>query len=209
MNSHRPVRWLAVVVVVVAAWLLTACTWGAAPEQPPGELRIGLLATLSGSAADIVGRSTVEGAQLAAKRVNDSGGVNIGGRKIRVALVVEDDQDRAEAAIDAARKLITQQGVAAIVGPQFSRNAIPVAGVAESSRVPMISPASTRPETTAGKRYVFRAAFTDPSRGVSSHGSPVMNCTPRQSRSSMTWPAPTTRGSQTFSGTSSSRQVAR
>jgi branched-chain amino acid transport system substrate-binding protein len=163
VNSHRLVRGLA--VVVVAVWLLAACTWGAAPEQPPGDLRIGLLATLSGSAADIVGRSTVEGAQLAAKRVNDSGGVNIGGRKIRVVLVVEDDQDRAEAAIDAARKLITQQGVAAIVGPQFSRNAIPVAGVAESARVPMISPASTRPETTAGKRYVFRAAFTDPFQG--------------------------------------------
>jgi branched-chain amino acid transport system substrate-binding protein len=29
----------------------------------------------------------------------------------------------------------------------------------------MISPASTRPETTDGKRYVFRAAFTDPLQG--------------------------------------------
>lgn len=152
-------RWLAVAVTTA---LLSACALPVGPVQQPGELRIGLLATLSGSAAEIVGRSTVEGAQLAAKRVNDAGGVNIGGRKQRVALVVEDDQDRVEAAIDAARKLITQQGVAALVGPQFSRNAIPVAGVAETSRVPMISPASTRPETTAGKQYVFRAAFTDP-----------------------------------------------
>jgi len=151
--------------VLVLAWLVAACVPAAPAEQPTGELRIGVLATLSGTAADVVGRSTVEGAQLAAKRANDAGGVNVGGRKQRVVLVIEDDQDRAEAAIDAARKLITQQSVVALVGPQFSRNAIPVAGVAESSHIPMVSPASTRPETTAGKRYVFRAAFTDPLQG--------------------------------------------
>ncbi len=151
--------------LLVLAWLVAACVPAAPAEQPTGELRIGVLATLSGTAADVVGRSTVEGAQLAAKRANDAGGVNVGGRKQRVVLVIEDDQDRAEAAIDAARKLITQQSVVALVGPQFSRNAIPVAGVAESSHIPMVSPASTRPETTAGKRYVFRAAFTDPLQG--------------------------------------------
>jgi branched-chain amino acid transport system substrate-binding protein len=145
--------------------LLAACAPVAPPDQQTSEIRIGLLATLSGSSAETAGKSTVEGAQLAVKRANDAGGVSVGGSKQRVTLVVEDDQDRAEAAIDAARKLISQQSVSAIVGPQFSRNAIPVAGVAESARVPMISPASTRPETTAGKRYVFRAAFTDPFQG--------------------------------------------
>jgi branched-chain amino acid transport system substrate-binding protein len=153
------------VLGTACAWLLVAgCVPTPAAEQP-AELRLGLLATLSGTAAETVGKSTLEGAQLAVKRANDAGGVSIGGRRQRVALLVEDDQDRTEAAIDAARKLITQQGVAALVGPQFSRNAIPVAGVAESAHVPMISPASTRPETTAGKRYVFRAAFTDPLQG--------------------------------------------
>jgi branched-chain amino acid transport system substrate-binding protein len=151
--------------VLLAAQLVAACALPARPDAQPGEIRIGLLATLSGTAAEVVGKSTVEGAQLAVKQVNDAGGVGVGGRKLPVVLIVEDDQDQVEAAIDAARKLINQQGVAAIVGPQFSRNAIPVAGVAESARIPMISPASTRPETTANKRYVFRAAFTDPFQG--------------------------------------------
>jgi branched-chain amino acid transport system substrate-binding protein len=142
-----------------------ACTLAPPPAERPAEFRIGLLATLSGAAAETAGKSTVEGAQLAIKNANDSGGVSVGGRRERVALIVEDDQDRSEAAIDAARKLISQEGIAVIIGPQFSRNAIPVAGVAENARVPMISPASTRPETTAGKRYVFRAAFTDPLQG--------------------------------------------
>jgi branched-chain amino acid transport system substrate-binding protein len=151
--------------VLGACLVLAACAPAPAADQPAPELRIGLLATLSGTAAETAGKSTLEGAQLAIAQANAAGGVSLGGRRQRVTLVVEDDQDRADAAIDAARKLIAQQGVAAIVGPQFSRNAIPVAGVAESARVPMISPASTRPETTAGKRYVFRAAFTDPFQG--------------------------------------------
>src|SRR5690242_17652654 len=140
-------------LLAVAAAFIAACALpGASPQS--AEIHMCLLATLSGSAADVVGKSTVEGAQLAVKLVNDAGGVSVAGRKQRVVLSVEDDQDRVDAAIDAARKLITQQGVAVIVGPQFSRNAIPVAGVAESSRIPMISPASTRPETTENKRYV-------------------------------------------------------
>jgi branched-chain amino acid transport system substrate-binding protein len=36
---------------------------------------------------------------------------------------------------------------------------------AEQAKVPMISPRSTNQETTAGKRYVFRANFTDGLQG--------------------------------------------
>lgn len=104
----------------------------------------------------------MEGAELAVQHVNEAGGLDVGGRRLRVVLLIEDDQDSSAAAVDAARKLIAQQGVVALVGPQFSRNAIPVAEVAESARVPMVTPASTNPETTASKRYVFRAAFVDP-----------------------------------------------
>jgi branched-chain amino acid transport system substrate-binding protein len=150
---------------LLTVWLFAACKLPGAADPQPTELRIGLLTTLSGTAADVVGKSTLEGAQLAVKRANDAGGASVGGHREHVVLLVQDDQDQVEAAIDGARKLITQQGVAAIVGPQFSRNAIPVAGVAEDAHVPMISPASTRPETTANKRYVFRAAFTDPFQG--------------------------------------------
>src|SRR5690606_40800918 len=45
------------------------------------------------------------------------------------------------------------------------RNAIPAAQTAENWRTPLISPWSTNPQTTAGKRYVFRAAFIDDFQG--------------------------------------------
>jgi branched-chain amino acid transport system substrate-binding protein len=64
-----------------------------------------------------------------------------------------------------AEKLINQENVVALVGPQASRNAIPVSNVAENAQIPMISPWSTNPETTLGKKYVFRVAFIDPFQG--------------------------------------------
>ena len=71
--------------------------------------------------------------------------------------------------MSAAQRLINQAGVVALVGPQASRNAIPVAEVAEGAKVPMISPWSTNPQTTrrgdVWKKYVFRAAFIDPFQG--------------------------------------------
>ena len=45
-------RWLAVAVISA---MLSACALPVGPVQQPGELRIGLLATLSGSAADVAG----------------------------------------------------------------------------------------------------------------------------------------------------------
>ena len=53
-----------------------------------------------------------------------------------------------------------------MIGPNASRNAIPAATVAEGAKVPMISPWSTNPKTTQGKKYVFRACFIDDFQGV-------------------------------------------
>jgi branched-chain amino acid transport system substrate-binding protein len=80
--------------------------------------------------------------------------------------VERDFADRADAAATAARALINQDQVVAIVGPQFSRHAIPVSVLAEDARVPMISPMSSSPATTAGKRFVFRLAFLDDVQGL-------------------------------------------
>jgi len=134
--------------------------------KPPVEqtIKIGVIAPLTGS-IPAVGQSTVNAAQLAVREVNDAGGLEVGGQKLKIELFIEDNQDKKETAVGVAQKLINQTGVVALIGPQASRNAIPVAAVAEEAHVPMISPWSTNPQTTAGKRYVFRAAFIDPFQG--------------------------------------------
>lgn len=136
----------------------------ATPTTPDTVVRIGVIGSLTGDDANS-GKALVDGANLAADQANRNGGLQIDGKSHTVELVIADTQSTPEGAVEAAQTLINQAGVVAIVGPQYSRYAIPVARLAEQSKVPMISPRSTNPETTAGKQYVFRSIFTDSFQG--------------------------------------------
>ncbi len=145
--------------LVALSMLLVA---GCRPSAPP-TVRIGVLATLTGRFGEVSGRPTVEGARLA---VRDFGPLELGDRPVHVELTERDFADRADAAARAARALINQDSVVAIVGPQFSRHAIPVAIIADDAHVPMISPMSSNAEVTRGRSYVFRLATLDEVMGA-------------------------------------------
>ncbi len=143
---------------------------GACQPAAPKTIKIGVNAELTGG-IPVVGESCKNAAQLAVKEINDAGGLEVGGRKYQIELIIEDNEDKAESAAAAAQKLATA-GVLAMIGPNASRNAIPAAEVAESVGMPMISPWSTNPKTTIDaktgqpKKFVFRAAFIDDFQGV-------------------------------------------
>jgi len=128
-------------------------------------IKIGVNAELTGS-VPVVGQSCRNAALMAEAEINAAGGLEVGGKKYQVKMMVEDNEDKAESAAAAAQKLINQNQVLAMIGPNASRNAIPAGSVAESSKVAMISPWSTNPKLTAGKKYVFRACFIDDFQGV-------------------------------------------
>ncbi len=111
------------------------------------------------------GPPTVEGTTLAVKEINAAGGVDAGGHRRRIRLVVEDTEDRPETAVSKAFKLIGSDRVAALVGLPVSDSALAVAKVAEQHRVPMVTTGSTNPETTRGKSFAFRVIFSDPFQG--------------------------------------------
>lgn len=154
-----------VLVTMLLGMVLSACQPAA-----PTTIRLGLNVELTGS-IPVVGESSKNAAELAVKEVNDAGGLDVGGMKYTIELLVEDNEDKAESAAAVAQKLATS-GVLAMIGPNASRNAIPASVVAESSQMPMISPWSTNPKTTKvgdtdeSKKYVFRAAFIDDFQGV-------------------------------------------
>ncbi|MCP3959490.1 MAG: ABC transporter substrate-binding protein [bacterium] len=106
-----------------------------------------------------------EGATLAADEINAAGGIDVGGRRQRIRLLVGDTESRPETAVSKALELISRDRAVALVGLPRSHSAIPVARLAEQQRVPLISTMSTHPETTAGKRYVFRLAFLNALQG--------------------------------------------
>ncbi len=133
-------------------------------------VKIGVIAELTGD-MPAVGESCKKAAEMAVKEINDAGGLEVGDKKYKVDLFVEDNAGKAEQSASAAQKLITQQKVLAIVGPNATRYAIPASEIAESSKVVLITPWSTNPKTTLDpktdkpKSFVFRACFIDPFQG--------------------------------------------
>ena len=156
---------LLIVLALLVGFLLVACG-----SEKSDAIRIGVIAELTGD-MPAVGESCRKAAEMAVKEVNNAGGLEVGGKKFKVELFVEDNAGKAEQSASAAQKLITQQKVVAIVGPNATRYAIPASEIAGSSKVVLISPWSTNPKTTldaksdAPKKYVFRACFIDPFQG--------------------------------------------
>ena len=138
----------------------------APPASTEGALKIGILAPLSGPVPTF-GVSTRDGAILAIEEWNAKGGVL--GRQIEY--VVEDSQCTPGPAVNAANKVIEQDGVKYIVGEVCSSASIPISEITEEKGVVQISPTSTNVDVTlkgdgSTKEYVFRACFIDPFQGL-------------------------------------------
>ncbi len=102
-------------------------------------INIGVVAELTGD-MPVVGASCKNAAEMAVKEINDEGGLTINGKKVKVRLFVEDNAGKADQSALTAQKLISQNNVVAIVGPNASRYAIPASEIAESSQVVLITP---------------------------------------------------------------------
>jgi len=147
-----------VLASVVAMLLCCPLAWGAKT------LKIGFNIELTGDIPK-VGESSKYAAEIFKNEINQAGGLKIGADSYQLEFLYEDNESKAESATAAGLKLITQDQVLAIIGPQASKQAIPAGEICESNKTPMISPWSTNPKTTEGRPYVFRACFLDPFQG--------------------------------------------
>jgi branched-chain amino acid transport system substrate-binding protein len=112
-------------------------------------LKLGVIAELTGD-MPAVGASCKNAAEMAVKEINAAGGVQVGKQKMKVELVIEDNAGKADQSAAAAQKLITQDEVLAIVGPNASRYAIPASEIAESSETVLITPVVNQSQDDAG-----------------------------------------------------------
>ncbi len=147
-----------VALILVGAFLLGAC----GPAGGTDVIKIGINAPLTGDIPKVG-----EGTKYAAEMwLEDIGGeLEVGGKTYKVELVIEDNESKAESATKANTKMITQDEVLIIIGPQSSKQAVPAGGVANDLETPMISPWSTNPNTTKNRPWVFRGCFLDPFQG--------------------------------------------
>jgi len=145
---------------------LVATTFFLVPSASFGKdvLKIGINAPMTGDIPK-VGEGTKFAAKMWLADIEAAGGLAVGGKKYDVELVIEDNESKAESAVKANTKMITEDEVLVIVGPQSSKQAVPAGGIANNYKTPMISPWSTNPDTTKDRPFVFRGCFLDPFQG--------------------------------------------
>lgn len=149
---------VALVVLGLALVMMSGCS------KKEEKIKVGFNIPLTGDIPK-VGESSKNAAEMLLADINAQGGLEVGGKKIPVEFFYEDNESKAESAVNAALKLIEQDGVVAIIGPNSSKQAVPAGGTCNDNRTPMVSPWSTNPDTTKDRPWVFRAAFLDPFQG--------------------------------------------
>lgn len=132
-----------------------------------GDIKIGGLLEMTGGSASF-GISAKNGIDLALTKINEKG--VLGGKKI--SLVVADNKSEAAEATNGMQKLISQDNVVAVIGPNLSSAAIAAGTLNNGAKVPAISPMGTNPDITVDpktkqtREYSFRTCFIDPFQGT-------------------------------------------
>jgi branched-chain amino acid transport system substrate-binding protein len=149
-----------VVATLLAAALLAGCK-KTGPKGPANEIVVGEFAALTGGTASF-GQSSHKGTQMAIDEINAAGGLL--GKKVK--LVTEDDQSKAGEPATVVRKMISRDGIVALLGEVASSRSLEAGPIAQQNKIPMISPASTNPKVTQVGDYIFRICFIDPFQGT-------------------------------------------
>ncbi len=150
------VVWLTALLVSAGGQGACSAAGGADPKQIV--IKIGCNFELSGGIGSF-GQEALNGARLAVKEANDSGGVL--GRQIE--LVERDNGSEPSQSANVMAALVSQDKVIAVIGPVASSNALAAAPVASWNRIPMVSSTATNPRVTVEQGSKFqRAVGTDP-----------------------------------------------
>lgn len=136
----------------------------AAPAEETTVL-IGSVAPLTGPIAHL-GKDNESGARLAVDEINAEG-LTIGGKKVRLELVSEDDQADPKIATQVAQRLVDKK-VVGVIGHLNSGTTIPASKIYADAGIPQISPSSTNPAyTQQGFKTAYRVVANDVQQGAS------------------------------------------
>lgn len=142
---------------VVAGLTLALAGCGSGSEASADDpWKIGIVTSFTGP-ANALGLEEIESYRLAAKLVNDSGGVN--GRKVEI--VEDDDQSQPQQAVTVVNKQISRDKVVGIVGGLSTGATLAVKPIIEKSRVPLTVAAVGVSVTEGDPAYVFRSTISD------------------------------------------------
>jgi branched-chain amino acid transport system substrate-binding protein len=126
-------------------------------------ITFGMLTEFTGPVYGSLGNSNWILSNLAAKEINDSGGIL--GHPIK--FIKYDDQDNTQTALEGMSVLDQQDNVLAITGPTDTNVALAVKGYAEQNHVPLVISVAASPELTVpGTQWTFRLELNSVGAGA-------------------------------------------
>ena len=129
-----------------AAAPAAAASVAAAPAADSGVIKIGHVGPTSGAIAHL-GKDNENGARMAIEELN-AAGVMLGGKKVKLELVAEDDAGDPKQGTSVATKLVDAK-VAGVIGHLNSGTSIPASAIYSAAGIPQISPSATNPQVHA------------------------------------------------------------
>jgi branched-chain amino acid transport system substrate-binding protein len=149
---------------VIHSIAVAALAMVGAQAQAQEVVKIGHVGPVSGAQAHY-GKDNENGARMAVEDLNAKG-VTIGGKKVKLELVAEDDAADPKQGTAAAQKLCDAK-VHGVVGHLNSGTTIPASTVYNQCNLPHITPSATNPKLTQqGYKTTFRMLANDNALGA-------------------------------------------
>lgn len=130
----------------------------------PDVIKIGMVSSISGEQA-LDGKNMTDAVTLVSEELAANGGLDVDGKKVQIEFIIEDCEAKPEVAVNAVQKLIEQDGVLAILGPNNSSDVLASGEISNAAKIPQITNTGTNEKVTKVGEYIFRACFIDPFQG--------------------------------------------
>ncbi len=145
-------------LVTIAAGLLSGCAQSKT-------IKVGFVAQMTGPDS-YIGQAAKVALEDEVKAINDKGGI----QGYKVELITYDSRSEIPDAVAAAKRLMEQDKVNAVIGPEWSGAAIPIASMATTAKVPVVATTASNVKVTVDDNdqvhpYMFRTCFIDPYQG--------------------------------------------
>jgi len=144
----------------VAAAALAAGGIAVSTAQAADEIILGSAISFTGKYSTN-GIHAKNGYDIAVKRINEMGGVKVGGKSYKLRIKYYDDESTPARTAQLLERLIKQDGVKYMLGPYSSATTKAAAPVTEKYKVPMVeAEGASRSLFTQGYKYLFAVLST-------------------------------------------------
>ena len=157
--------------MTVSTKLLRALMFGVAAASliaaTPTQAKVEGDTIILGSAISFTGKYSTNGIHakngynLGVKRINEMGGVKVGGKAYKLKIIYYDDESTPLRTAQLAERLIKQDGVKFFLGPYSSATTKALAPITEKYKIPMVeAEGASRSLFTQGYKYLFAVLST-------------------------------------------------